>query len=177
VLVGLGRHGAPAAFDLAAAVAALVLGVLLLGVLHAGLLGAAVAVAVPLAISGGVLMPMYACRRLNLTLAEYARRVIPGPVVAALPMALCLGAARLACAGHPLAMLLLGAGGGGLITLAVYVRWVLPAAWRERLVARLKRRSVRASRTARDSGCGPVPQISGCKPVPQVAQVPDGTNH
>jgi len=138
LLMGMGRHGLPAVFELLAAACSVGFGALALGPLGWGMTGAALAVAVPVTLSGGVILPALALRRLGLSPWQYARRVLPGPIAAAVPFAACLLAARLLWPATPLLALAAGAATGGAILAACYWRWVVPEASRASLVARLR---------------------------------------
>ena len=141
LLLGMGRHGRPALHEMVTAGISVAAGIVILGPLEGGMLGAALALAVPLALNSGIIVPLYACRCVGLSAATYVKSVVPGPVLASVPLVVCLGFARWGMAGDPLVTLAVGLGTGGLVTLGVYWRWVLPAslAARVRRVLRLKR--------------------------------------
>lgn len=141
VLMGLNLHGVPAKFDLLAAVCSVILGVVLLGFFGGGLISAAVAMTAPLALSGGLAMPLYACRRLHLSPGMYFSEAARAPVLSVLPLTIWLIAVRVALPQEPLRSLLLGGAGGMALTAFVYLVWVVPAPWRMRLpfVPRLER--------------------------------------
>lgn len=134
VLMGIGKHGMQAWFDLGAAVAGILLGLVILGPLNGGLFGAAIAMTLPVAVSGGVFMPVYACRCLHLPMRRYLVEVVPGPLLASVPLAVCLIASRILFDGQPIVALAVGVGVGGLVTLPLYVRWVLPASLKSRII-------------------------------------------
>lgn len=132
ILLGMNRHGRVAVYDFGALVASVGLGWFLMGPMGLGMSGAAVAVAVPMAVSGGILMPAYAYRRLGLRPAATIARIIPGPLLASLPWAACLLLARLIFAQRPIESLVWGVGAGAPLSAFVYWRWVLPADLRRR---------------------------------------------
>jgi hypothetical protein len=119
-------------YDAAAALLSIAAGALVLGPLGGGLTAAAATLAIPVAISTGVLTPVYACRALGLPVRRYLREVWPRPLLLVLPAALILVAARL-LAGPPVGQLTLGVGLAGILTAGLYWRWALPAEWRRRL--------------------------------------------
>lgn len=135
LLLGMGRHGRPAVYELLAAVVSVAAGIVILGPLDGGMLGAALALALPIGLNSGIVVPLYACRCLNLSPRSYIQSVVPGPVLASVPLAACLLLARWSAAGDPLVTLGLGLGTGGLVTAAVYWRWVVP----EPMAARVRR--------------------------------------
>lgn len=134
LLMGMNRHGLVGLFEAVSLALGLGLGWLLIGPLQWGLTGAAVALTGPLVLSGGVLLPWYACRRLDLPLASYLRRVFVGPLAASLPLAACLLLARGLPLPHTVARVTFALLLGGLVTALVYWRWVVPAGLKARLV-------------------------------------------
>ncbi|MCH8852702.1 MAG: oligosaccharide flippase family protein, partial [Planctomycetes bacterium] len=94
VLIGMHRHGTPAVAEALAAGVSIGLSVLFIGKFGWGLLGAALAVALPVTVGGGVAVLVSACRVFKVSIAEYTRRLLPGPVAAVFPFALALAAAR-----------------------------------------------------------------------------------
>lgn len=139
ILMGMARHGRPALFDLAAGVAGVAAGWFLLGPMNGGMLGAALALAVPVALSSGIAMPLYACRLLGMRFGEYAWQVARGPLLATLPIGLTLLLSRWLVPGAPLRTLLVGLGAGALVGAPIYWRWVLPPAAREWVAGRARR--------------------------------------
>lgn len=138
ILMGMGRHGVPAVFDSLAAVLSVLLGVLILGPWKGGMVGAAIAMTLPVAVSGGVLLPLYACRTLGMPIRHYVAQVAPQPILLAIPFAACLLLARLWCAAEPIQALFVGVSTGGPLLAMMYFRWALPAPARARLLARLQ---------------------------------------
>lgn len=137
LLMGMDRHGRPALFDAAGAVLSVVLALLLMGVAGLGMVGGALAMAVPVALMGGVVMPLYACRLLEQDWLAYVRQMVAGPAAANLPFAACLLGARWYFADQPVRGLIMGVGAGALVNAIVYWQWVLPADMRRRLLARM----------------------------------------
>lgn len=140
VLLGMNRHGPIAIFDWIGVGLSFVLGWLLLGPLHSGMIGAAVALAIPMMLTSGLAMPLYACKLLELSPLQYFREIAIGPALAALPFALLLAASRLLLSSDVIA-LLVGLAAGGLVTGPLYWRVVLPKHLRQRIVERLFKRS------------------------------------
>jgi len=132
-LVGLNLHGPYGFANLLAAGMALLGSYVALGVLHAGVLGVAVAVSVPLTIMSGVYLPIYACRRLEISPRAFWREVWRGPLLCALPYLACLVGARLLFRGSPLRAVAAGVGSGGLLLAIAYWRTALPESWKARI--------------------------------------------
>jgi O-antigen/teichoic acid export membrane protein len=91
VLYGISKHRVPTVLNVANAAANL--GLSILWVKPFGLAGVAYGTAVPLFVFGGVLIPLYACRVLRLSIWRYAREglLVPGLVTLAFaaPAVLC----------------------------------------------------------------------------------------
>ena len=138
LLLGMGRHGKPAVYELLTAGVSVAAGIVILGPLNGGMLGAALALALPIAINSGIVVPLYACRCVGLSAGSYVKSVVPGPLFASMPLAVCLGFACWSAPGDPLVTLALGLGTGGVVTLGVYWRWVLPESMAARVRQMLK---------------------------------------
>jgi O-antigen/teichoic acid export membrane protein len=125
MLMGMGRHGRPALYELLTTAGGIVLGLTLMGVLRWGLVGAAISVGVAVALGRGAAVAWYACRLVDLSVARYVKDVALGPALTSVPLAICLIVARLSLPDHPVRALVTGLAVGGLITAAVYWRWVV----------------------------------------------------
>ena len=123
VLMGMSKHGRAALFELYAAIASVVMGLIMLGPLNLGMTAAALAVAVPIALANGLLLPIYACRVLGVPVADYAKAVLPGPLAAAIPFATVLLIVRWLI-DDPWLTLAVAAGAGSAVLLPIYWRWV-----------------------------------------------------
>ncbi|MBN1346199.1 MAG: oligosaccharide flippase family protein [Phycisphaerae bacterium] len=137
VLMGMGRHGLASLMELGGAVVGIGLGFLALGPLGWGMVGAAAAVAVPVSLVGGVLLPMYGCWLLGMPLGRYVKSVAVGPMLAIVPFAGCLLLARHLRPEAPLASLGIGVLSGGVVLAGVYWIWVVPMALRARILGML----------------------------------------
>ena len=137
ILMGMGRHGLPAVFDSVGAAISVVLALLLMGVADAGMVGGALAMAIPVAFMGGIVVPAYACRIMKLGPVEYLRNAMLGPVLANIPFAVCLLTVRLALPRDPYHALLLGSAAGAALNLLIYWKWALPPEIRQKLLERL----------------------------------------
>jgi O-antigen/teichoic acid export membrane protein len=149
VLTGLDRHGVPAVLSVVSAGISVGLAILTLGPLHWGLPGAAVAVSLPGTIVFGIVIPVYACRQLDLRPAAYFAAAWTRPLLCVVPLALCLTITRLTFEGSPLLVLAVGGGAGGAMLAVTYWRWLVPARIRNlvvvgglRLLDRLRWRGV-----------------------------------
>lgn len=151
VLMGMNRHGRPVVFEVLTSLAGVLLGALLMRVFDLGIFGAAIAIALPLALFSGVVVPIYACELLRVRFGAFVREVALTPLVAVAPFAAVLIAARLALADRPLAALAAGLAVGGVVLAAVYWRFVLPADLRARLAARIGR-GTQPPQAPRDAG-------------------------
>jgi O-antigen/teichoic acid export membrane protein len=126
VLTGLDRHGFSALLSIVSAVVSVALATLALGPLDWGVPGAALAVSLPGTIVFGVVVPVYACRQLELRPAQYFAAAWTRPVLCVAPFAASLAVARLVFEGSPLAVLAAGGGAGGAMLAVTYWRWLIP---------------------------------------------------
>lgn len=139
ILTGLNAHGRLAIAGLAAALCSVVLGVLAVGVFRWGLIGAAVSIALPLALVNGVYVPLYACRRVGMPVGRYLSEINRGPLLCAVPFAVILVLGRAFCADNAYRALLFGAGSAILILSLLYWRFVVPPSFRGRATRALRR--------------------------------------
>jgi O-antigen/teichoic acid export membrane protein len=140
ILMGMGRHGQPSAMTLAAAICAIPLSVLALGPLGWGLPGVALAMVGPLTVANVLVIPLYACRVLDLSWRQCLRQTLPRPLASVTPLTACLLAGRLLWPHSAGAALGLGLLAGTTVTAPIYWRWVLPARVKEAIRRRIVRR-------------------------------------
>jgi O-antigen/teichoic acid export membrane protein len=115
ILTGLNAHGRLGIAGLVSSILGLGLSYALIKVFGLGLPGAALAIAVPLSIGGGLYVMFAASRQLGLTVREYLCRVHLPAVGAAVPFTACLAAARVACPGRPVVAVTAGLLSGGAV--------------------------------------------------------------
>jgi O-antigen/teichoic acid export membrane protein len=130
IAMGLDRHGWPALVELLSFVLGAALAVLLLGVFGGGMLSAAVALSIPIVLSGGVFLPLYMCSRCGMSLSRYVRHVAAGPLIANLPFAATLAVSFLWLGGAVDLRLAVAAAVCGAVLGATYWHYVLPPAGR-----------------------------------------------
>jgi O-antigen/teichoic acid export membrane protein len=126
ILAGLNLHGRTAKSNVYAAVVGIALSFLNIYVLGWGLPGAAAAVTLPITFTTALMIPAYACRRLGVPFARYLRESYLVPLACVLPLAAVLVAARVVFAGRPLLALVVGCSVGGLVTVPLYLKFLLP---------------------------------------------------
>ncbi len=124
VLTGLNLHGMVAVVNLLAAVLGAGAATVGLSRLGWGLEGAALSVAVALTVGSGIVVPLYACRRLEIPVLDYLRQGFLKPVLCAVPFTLALYTGRLLYPGEPALIVLLGLA-AGLAVLAPLYWWLL----------------------------------------------------
>jgi len=143
VMTGLNAHGRPALANFVAAVCAAGLAAVALGVLEWGLIGAALSAAIPLSAANGVYLPLYACRRLSMSMREYLNQTWRTPLSCCAPFGACLILARLMLADQPWLCLATGCIGGGVMLAGLYWRYALPESLKERVYGTINRRRSR----------------------------------
>ncbi len=131
VLSGLNAHGRPAIAGAISTLCVLPMLVVALKYLGWGLNGAALMVTASVTAVYGIYVPICACRQTKLSLRRYVRQSLAGPVLCAIPYALCLLLIDRFLADRP-ATAILAAGAGGVVVLA-------PLYWRQALPPSLKR--------------------------------------
>ncbi|MGB2986396.1 MAG: oligosaccharide flippase family protein [Phycisphaerae bacterium] len=147
VLWGMNLHGRPGLAKLAAGLCVIAMVIVMLGPLRLGLIATAIAVTVPLTIVNGVYVPIYACHRTGLSVRQYLRDAMQGPVLCAIPFGLSLVGVRIVFAGNPLVTLAYGGLVGGVVLALLYWKYVLPSGLKIRLTRRLS--LLRSSRCAK----------------------------
>ena len=163
VLLGMNRHGRIAVFDWIGVALSFGLGWLLMVPANMGMVGAAIALAVPMMLTGGLLMPLYACKLLELSPARYFRDILFGPTLAVLPLVAVLTASRLLLHSDIVA-LLTGLCIGGLVTLPIYWRVVVPKHLRERIIRRLSKRPTSDATAPASTAVGQAQQFASRNP-------------
>jgi hypothetical protein len=78
---------------------------------------------------------VYACRRLDVPLGQYAREVFVRPLACAAPFALVLGASRVLFAHRPLVAVCLGLVAGALVIGPLYWMYLIPPGIRLKITA------------------------------------------
>ncbi len=137
ILLGMNKHGLPAVIELICAIVGLAIAMILLGKFDGGMISAAFALSAPLAIATGIILPIYACRQINLSLYQYIAGIGIKPVIAVMPLIACLLASRFVLPDKPTYSLTAGLTAGGFFTLLVYWRWVLPDWLRQSLLVKI----------------------------------------
>lgn len=132
ILIGMNRHGRLGAFTVGVSVAGLAVGVAAASAFGLSIRGAALITALPLLLANGIVLPLYACKQLQLSPWTYAARSYAQPLLFCLPFAVVLIATRTAFSERYLVSLAasLVAGAIALLPLA----WsVMPERMRQRL--------------------------------------------
>lgn len=124
--LGLNQHARPAWYEFFSAIASVTLGFVLIGVMNWGIVGAALAVAIPNAVCGGMLIPLHTCLALGLGVGSYIKGVVIAPFCAMIPLTLALLAVCVAWAGQPVRALLVGIIVGSIVLGATYWVYVIP---------------------------------------------------
>lgn len=137
ILGGMNLHGRPAILHLIACAISAVAVALALMVFHLDLPWVAAAVCAPLALLNAIYVPLYVCRRLNLSGREYLWKALMEPVLYMVPATLVLLLARWLFWAQPLIALPVGVAVAALITIPIYWQWVLPGTLKRKIRSKL----------------------------------------
>jgi O-antigen/teichoic acid export membrane protein len=138
ILMGLDSHGRASIWEFVVALASAVVGIVFVGVLGWGIEGAALAVGAAATIGGGIVPPVIACRRLDLSVATYTREVLMLPVLVLLPFVAWLLLVHTVFHHNVWLILGLGLGGGGIVLAATYWRFVITSDQKVNLLKRVR---------------------------------------
>jgi O-antigen/teichoic acid export membrane protein len=133
ILTGLNAHGRLGLVSLISSCLGLGVSFLLVQYLGLGLVGAALAVALVLALGNGLYVFARACRLLELRPGEYFRKAYLSPVLCSIPYSGCLAVSRLLLRGRPLTALTAGGLSGLALLAPLYWHYALPPTAREKL--------------------------------------------
>jgi O-antigen/teichoic acid export membrane protein len=128
ILLGMNLHGRPALAAFAGALTSTALGILNAKVFHWGLTGAALAVALPVLLSGGVYVVFYAAQQFQISARQFFDEAVRAPLLCAIPLLGALIGSRVLFGNQPLIALLAACASGALILIPMYWRWVMPEA-------------------------------------------------
>lgn len=134
MLMGMGRHGWAAAAEALFAIGGIIVLVIWTGWLGGGLLAAAIVISAVMTLTGGLIIPWYACRLLHLGFATYLRQSIVRPLLCVLPFAAVLAGIQVAPIHDYKLRLLLSVVIGGIVLAVTYAVFALPPAARQRLL-------------------------------------------
>lgn len=139
ILVGMDKHGRVGAFTLTLSVLALAGGIAVFHFSGWSLGAAATVSGVPLMLSAGVLLPIYACRQLKLQVGRYFLDTLFRPMVCALPYAVVLLVVRRML--HGSSALLIGPLLAAIAAAPGYWYFVLTEDMRETLTRKIRMRT------------------------------------
>ena len=130
-LVGLNIHGKAAIANVAGAAVAVAGTYIALAHFHLGLVAVAIAVGVPMSLTNGLFLAVYACRKLDVGFLDFLRQVWGGPLACAAPFAAILAVSRVWLGGE---MGLLAGGFAGMAYLMIaYWHAVVPERYKQKL--------------------------------------------
>ncbi len=127
ILMGMGHHGKVALISLLLSLVTFASAALLIEQLGWSLISAALLVTIPLTLSNGILLPVYACRKLDIPLWTYVRQVFLRPLALNGIFLMVLAGCRVLFADNLLAGLALGCVVGGFVLAVLYWRYLVPA--------------------------------------------------
>jgi O-antigen/teichoic acid export membrane protein len=124
-LIGLNAHGRVALIAMGSVFVILAGGFITLHWVGWSLMGAALLVVTAIAIPYGFIVPILACRKLDIALHTYLLQAFGIPAACGLVVAGLLAIIRLSFAGHPVKMLMCGSVCTALLTGTLYWLWLL----------------------------------------------------
>jgi O-antigen/teichoic acid export membrane protein len=133
IVMALDRHGLLAIGMVMASVIGVLLAWFLLGPMEMGLAGAAIALVFPLTLFSGLGTMLVGCSVTGISVREYLRKTLLGPVRIVLPFAAWLVVARWLCGTNALSALIAGLVPGTVILLGTYWCFVLPGSLKNRI--------------------------------------------
>ncbi len=139
VMVGMNRHGTIGVICLVLVLVLLVGGSVLLSGTSWTLHRAALTVVSALALPYGVVLPLYACRRLEIPVLTYLKRAFLTPVACGSLFALVLLLCRILLPTSPLIALLVGAAMAGMVLAVLYWFFLLQESHRAQALAAVRR--------------------------------------
>ena len=131
-MIGLNAHGRLAKFTFFATITSLILCYIALAFFNGGLISAAISIVAPLMVADGIFITSYACKKLNLPLRYYARKVWGETLLCVIPFVICLFLFRILL--EPINALFCGVFIGGFVLLVIYWKWMMPSSLRARVV-------------------------------------------
>jgi O-antigen/teichoic acid export membrane protein len=137
ILAGMNRHGRMALANGIGSLVAVAAAAVVMGVLKMGLLAVAIGVTVPLLLVNLIYAPLNTCRSIDLSVAAYFKRSLLSPLLATLPLAVCLIGARWLLPEHQTASLIAGSAVGAVVMLPIYWRHVLPPSLKQMVLKRM----------------------------------------
>lgn len=130
-MTGLNAHGRPAFFTFCAMICSVCMCFIALAYLNGGLVTAAFSIVVPLMLADGIFITVYSCKRLELSMAQFVRKVWGETVLCVIPFAISLLMFRILL--EPIPALFAGIAIGGMVLIIVYWKWMLPLSVRTRI--------------------------------------------
>lgn len=137
ILKGLNLHGRVGIATLLISAFCFLAGLLAIKLFSWSLTAAALLVAVPLAVSLGVIPSVFTCKRLKITYREYCRHTLFVPFLSNVIFGLCLAVSRKFYPDNMLHGVLTGSITGGLILMILYYKYTLPCDFKKNLLSKL----------------------------------------
>jgi len=141
ILTGLNMHGRISVICMIVAVVLFGICAGLLMLVGWSLTLAPLMIVVPLSLANGVVMPIYACRKLQVPVLKYVRRVFLAPLACGIPFAACLVASRILLGHRPWLAITCGPVAGAVVLAPLYWVYMLPERMRTRVREYLAARS------------------------------------
>lgn len=140
ILMGLNMHGRISIINLAATFTIFIIGSLTIHAAGWTISNAAILISVSLTAGNGLIVPIMACRRLNIPFIDYLKNTFTLPVSCGVVFAAWLIISRIPFSGTPLTALAIAIAGGGAIITTLYFRYLLPDATRAKILDKISRK-------------------------------------
>lgn len=134
ILIGMNAHGRPGIVHLVMSVCSVGVVFIALGPLKLHLEGVAMAVGLSVTIAYGIYLPAYTSRRLGIPWSLFLWGALGTPVLAMIPLTLCLLVFRIVMSDQPVRSLAFAMLGGGVVLAITYWCCVLPHRFRIRVL-------------------------------------------
>jgi O-antigen/teichoic acid export membrane protein len=141
ILFGLNEHGKVGLLAIAVALLTYGLGLVVVNNVGWSMYSAAVLIAVSLTLSVGIVLPVYACIRLKISIIEYTHKVFLIPVLCGMVyIGILVTFRRFVIENQDIALMVSGIV-GGIVLLGMYWKWIAPPAFRQRVLTVISKKT------------------------------------
>jgi O-antigen/teichoic acid export membrane protein len=140
ILVGLNAHGKAAVIRIIVVLCGYTIGVLWISQVGWTLHNAAILIAVVITVSNGVVMPVIACRRMDISFGTYLQKVFMAPIACGSVYFLTLVVCRVIFSSIYYQDVIWGAIIGGIVIVLLYWRWIASDVFRGKVTGFARRK-------------------------------------